>query len=246
MNEAGDLPRVRPVLELFRSNVIAFWATTYSIDLALFNEFLLGRLGEPPLNIAILADQQRLAETLERISPKMAGQIALVNRRWLLRGVQLGAGRFHPKSYLAVTPSKATLFVGSGNLSTSGLDEGREVFTEFVSGTDIGDAAIGAWRVWMRRLVEQLDDTRLAERFADLEEKLPGITGPRVVSEPLLLNNLVEAIAKQLVERVRTQVTGPVDELLVAAPFFDKRALALRHLVERLAPQRISVYTTTM
>ena len=48
----------------------------------------------------------------------------MVNRRWLLRGAQLGAGRFHPKSYFAVTPTKATLLVGSGNLSTSGLDEG--------------------------------------------------------------------------------------------------------------------------
>ena len=95
-SSGSALPQVRPVVELFRSNVIAFWATTYSIDLALFNEFLLGRLGDPPLNIAILADQRRLAANLQRISPEMAGQVAFINRRWLLRGAQFGAGAFTP------------------------------------------------------------------------------------------------------------------------------------------------------
>ena len=43
---------VQPVAELFISTATALWATTYSIDLALFNEFLLARLGDPPLNVA--------------------------------------------------------------------------------------------------------------------------------------------------------------------------------------------------
>ncbi len=244
-DDGPGIPRVRPVLELFRPNVIAFWATTYNIDLALFNEFLLGRLGDPPINVAILADSQRLAATLERIPPEKASQVAMVNRRWLLRGAPLGGGRFHPKSYLAVTPTKATLLVGSGNLSTSGLDEGREVFTEFVSGTEAGDDAIAAWRSWMRRLVERIDDTRLAERFADLEPKIPGGTEPRVARDRSLLDNLDRPIAGQLVEAISAPIVGHIDELLVAAPFFDKQALALGHLIGRLNPRKISVYTTS-
>jgi hypothetical protein len=240
-----DIPRIRPVLELFRSNAIAFWAATYSIDLALFNEFLLGRLGDPPLNVAILADPQRLAATLERIPPEKADQVAAINSRWLLRSGQIGAGRFHPKSYLAVTPTKVTLLVGSGNLLASGLDDGREVFTEFVSGTPVGDDAIAVWRSWTRRLVERIADTRLAERFADLEKKLPGVSGPRLIGEPALLHNLDEPLADQFTAVIAAGGATPVDELLVMAPFFDRKALALGGLIERLAPSSISLYTTS-
>jgi len=80
---------------------------------------------------------------------------------------------FHPKTYLAVTPNRATLLVGSGNLSTSGLDDGYEVFTTFRSGLPVGDAAIAAWTAWMRRLVELAGDLALAKRFRDLETRIP-------------------------------------------------------------------------
>src|SRR5664279_5361832 len=193
--DASDTPRIQPVTELFRSNVIAFWATTYNIDLALFNEFLLGRLGEPPLNITILADGERVAATLARIPAEKIDQVALINSRWLLRSGPSGNGRFHPKSYLVVTSTKATLLVGSGNLSTSGLDEGREVFTAFVSGTPDGDEAIDTWRTWMRRLVQRVDETRLAERFADLEAKLPKPVAPRVTGTVRVLHNLDQNLA---------------------------------------------------
>lgn len=155
------------------------------------------------------------------------------------------SGRFHPKSYLAVTPTTATLLVGSGNLSTSGLDEGREVFTEFVSGTSVGDAALDLWLSWMRRLVEHIDDMRLAERFADLEAKLPVAAGPRVVGERSLLHNLDTPLLAQLVDVIVGHDAVPVDELWVTAPFFDKEAIALSRLIASLVPKRFSLFTTS-
>ncbi len=74
---------VQPVAELFTGAATALWATTYNIDLALFNEFLLPRLGEPPLNVAVLADHRRLAVSLARIPPERADTLVAVNRRWL-------------------------------------------------------------------------------------------------------------------------------------------------------------------
>lgn len=246
MTEVAPLaPRIRPVLEVFKPNATAFWATTYNVDLELFNEFLLGRLGDPPLNIAILVDPERLASALERIPAEKVSQVAAVNSRWLLRDCRYGSGRFHPKSYLAVTSTRATLLVGSGNLSTSGLDEGREVFTEFVSGTDEGNAAIRVWQSWMRRLVQQIGDTQLAGRFADLEAKLSAAAEPMDVGDAVLLHNLDSPLADQLTASITSQAVGPVDELLVAAPFFDRTGVALGRLIEGLKPRSICVYTTT-
>jgi hypothetical protein len=62
----------------------------------------------------------------------------------------------------------------------------------------------------------------------------------------VLIHNLDERLADQLVAAVTAQVARPVDELLVAAPYFDQNALALGRLIGRLAPKSISVYTTSM
>jgi hypothetical protein len=233
---------IQPVAELFTGAASALWATTYNMDLALFNEFLLGRLGDPPLNIAVLADHRRIAASLERIPAERADTLAAVNRRWLLRCVRI-SGAFHPKSYLAVTGNRATLLVGSGNLSTGGLDDGREVFTTFRSATPVGDAAITAWRSWMRRLVGYVDDTTLAERFQDLESRipLPPAIAPAVPSP--LLHNLDTPIADQLAAAI-TEAGAQVEELWLAAPFYDADAAAAGALLDVLKPHRVRLFVT--
>ncbi len=243
-DEVGAAPIIRPISELFRTDVVALWATTFNIELALFNEYLLRRLGDPPLNAVVLADRDRLDATLEAVPPERLDVVGAVNRRWLLRGVRLGTGRFHPKSYLAVTPRSAKLLVGSGNLSTNGIDSGREVFTAFASGTPQGDAAIRTWRSWMRRLVGAVDDTLLAERFADLEERLAKPTGPSPVAPAPLWHNLDAPVADQLCDAVLDEAVN-VDELIVTAPFYDEAGDALGGLVDRLAPAWLRVYTAS-
>jgi hypothetical protein len=233
---------IQPVAELFLSTATALWATTYNIDLALFSEFLLTRLGEPPLNIAVLADHRRLAASLQRIPAERVDTLATVNHRWLLRGVQ-ARGAFHPKSYLAVTGSRATLLVGSGNLSAGGLDEGREVFTIFRSGTVIGDAAIGAWRSWTRRLVGLVGDTILAERFRDLEGRIPSPPALTAVAPSPLLHNLDIPIADQLAAAI-TEAGAQVDELWLSAPFYDADAAAVGVLLDKLTPRRVRLFVT--
>jgi len=92
--------------------------------------------------------------------------------------------------------------VGSGNLSSNGIDLGREVFTAFSSGTSTGDAAIAIWRDWMRQIVYRIGDTLLAGRFADLESRLPSTPPLAPVVDPPLLNNLEHPLLAQFVERV--------------------------------------------
>ena len=235
---------LQPVAELFTASVSVLWATTYDVDLALFNEFLLARLGDPPLNVVVLADHRRLAASLDRIPIERVDTLANVNRRWLLRGVRPGGQAFHAKSYLAIGSSRATLLVGSGNLSLSGLDEGREVFTAFRSGTPIGDVAIATWRSWMLRLVETLADVILAERFKDLERQLPSPPPVALAISSPLLHNLDVPIGDQLIATVAADAGGRVDELLLTAPFFDANGDAVGQLVGDLQPRQVRVFVT--
>ncbi len=235
---------IRPIVELFRGDCVALWATTYNVELSLFNEYLLRRLGDAPLNAVVLADRRRVDESLAAIPAERLDTLGPVNRRWLLRGLQVGTGRFHPKSYLSVRPRSATLMVGSGNLSTSGIDAGREVFTSFTSGIPIGEAALATWRSWMRRLVGASGDTLLAERFADLEQRLPKLEGLTAVADSPLWHNLDQPLGEHFCDAV-TAASGYVDELIATAPFFDEEGEALGALVDRLRPKLVRLYTTS-
>lgn len=235
---------IRPIAKLFRGDCVALWATTYNVQLSLFNEYLLRRLGDAPLNAVVLADRRRVDETLALIPPERLDTLGPVNRRWLLRGMQVGNGRFHPKSYLSVRARSATLMVGSGNLSSDGIDAGREVFTAFRSGEPAGDAAIATWRSWMRRLVGAAGDTLLAERFADLEQRLPKPEGLAAVVDSPLWHNLDEPLGPGFCAAVAV-ATDHVYELVATAPFFDEQGEALLSVVGALHPNVVRLYTTS-
>lgn len=241
MSSAGPSTQiVQPIAEAF-THCTAFWATTFNLDLGLFNEYLLRRLGEPPLNAVVLADRERLDSTLNAIPPERVDSLEPVNRRWLLRGARLGTGRFHSKSYLTVTQRSAKLLVGSGNLSSDGLDAGREVFTVFSGGTPAGDAALRTWVSWMRRLVRAVDDTLLAARFVDLEARLAKTArGPTTVVDSPLWHNLDRPLAEQLCDAFDSP--DGIEELIVTAPFYDETGEALHRLMERLRPKRLTLY----
>lgn len=242
--EPSSQETLKPIQELFSGGVTAFWATTYSVDLHLFNEYLLPRFGDPPLNVVVLVDHQRLTTVLQRIPLEQADTLAAVNRKWLLRGIAPGGGVFHPKTYLSVHGARSVLFVGSGNLSTDGLSDGREVFTVFQSGTPAGDVTIRAWHAWMKRLVEFANDTTLADHFRDLESRLAVADWAVSTSAACpLLHNLDRPIADQLFDRVQPQQVG-VDELLLSAPFFDADAAAAARLLELFNPRQLTVFVT--
>src|ERR1044072_9190970 len=121
---------MKPV-ELFSRDVHTCWATTYQFDLKLFDQFLLRRLGNAPLNAAVLCDENRVSDALVSLADVDFHVAPSPTRRYLLRGVRLpSGGRFHPKTYLFASARKTILLVGSGNLTRSGLDRGREAFAQ--------------------------------------------------------------------------------------------------------------------
>lgn len=221
------------VVELFRPAVRACWVTTYNLDLGLFDGFLFNRLGDPPLNVTVLADGHHHDETLAALTIDEPWRIDRVNRRWLLRPVHHNP-TFHPKTLLFAEESKTTLLVGSGNLSYSGLDAGREVFTTFTSETSEGRAAISGWHAWMRELLDRLDDPLLRRRFSDLHTHLPTLPSPGGG----FVHNLHDALLGQFVDAAPT----PVQTLLLTAPFFDTDLQAVGELLRVLQPEQVELF----
>lgn len=213
-----------------------FWGTTYSFELEFFDEYLLRRLGDPPLNATILVDFATLARTWDAIQPGEEWRVQRVNRIYLVRPAGRPQGRFHPKTYFFANPKEGVLLVGSGNLSLAGLEEGKEVFSRFDSSNEEGLAAILAWRDWMNEIVEEAADELLGQRWFRLRQTTREWLRGRPLASSFVTNR-----ETSFLEQVLPDDT-PVGELHITAPFFDRDVAALESLITRLKPERIFVY----
>lgn len=221
---------MKPV-ELFSRDVHTFWATTFQLDLKLFDQFLLRRLGNEPLNAVVLCDEDELSETLGELTEVDRHVAANANRRYLLRGMRVpSGGRFHPKTYFFASRRRSVLLVGSGNLMRSGLDRGAETFALFDASIENDQPVIRAWASWVGELVDARGDAALRSRYEHLRATVPSLVGS--TDQAVFFTNGTRAFVDVL-DSVRPTV---VTELHVSAPFFDERAEALRGLIERVKP----------
>ena len=220
----------------FNGRWSSFFATTYSIELEFFDEYLFRRLGEPPLNATVLTD----AGTHARLwisGDDQTRRLRRANRDYLLRPVLFGTGAFHPKTYLFGNASEGVLLVGSGNLTMSGVERGREVFSAFRSTKPDDVGSIRGWRQWMDGIVERLADEEVRFRWLRLRREcgdwLEGDTaGSRFIGTG----------ERSILDQFADGVDGQVDELHAIAPFYDRDALALKALLDRFRPARLHLY----
>lgn len=182
----------------------AFWATTYTFEPGLFDEFFFRRIGEPPLNANILVDASRI-EALWADWQTEPWRLGRINRDYLVRSVRLPAGAFHPKTYLLAGKTSGNLLVGSGNLTINGMLEGKEVFSEFSSTTEEGASAIAAWAEWMSQLITQHGDDALRERWVRFINSAPWL--PKDTTGSPFIHNL----QRSLIEQFSDAAPRPVD-----------------------------------
>jgi hypothetical protein len=224
------------ITPFFQGRWQVFWATTYTFDPRVFDEFWLPRLGDLPLNVTILVDFDRLARIWSEVSADERWRLRRVNRDYLVRGVRVTDGAFHPKTYFFANSHEGVLLVGSGNLGLDGLEDGHEMFCRFHSKDAQGLNAIQGWAAWMDRLVKRVDDYLVTARWLDVRSRAGWLSGP---AEPSLF---VSNWDRPLLNQVADAFTAPVDELHVLAPFFDAKAQALHRLIALAQPRHVHVY----
>lgn len=223
--------------QLIARNVRGFWATSYSFGLKLFDQYLLRKLSQSTLNAVVLADHDKVAEVWEHLPANERYLARRVGSRYLLRGIRVpGGGAFHPKTYLLVRASDATLIVGSGNLTRDGIDGGREVFTSFSTDREADMPSLRAWAAWMSRVVQDYDDALLRERWTALRDACPWMLG-NTEGTAFLVND-----ERRLIEQLTDRLPITVSELHVTAPFFDRDAQALADLITATDPELVTLY----
>jgi hypothetical protein len=119
---------------------------THNIDFLFLQSVVfstLKRCGYPTLTV--FADAQCAAETFSSQAPLLDG----LGVRYRVVPVAMPLGfRFHPKAVLLSGTAKATLFVGSGNLTFGGWRDNAEMWVRFDSDTD-GTGAFVAFQHYL-------------------------------------------------------------------------------------------------
>ena len=200
---------------------------SFTASLEFFERFALGAARATQARVSVIADATSVSADPAVV--RGAGRTYLD-----ARAVCPANTAFHPKLLVIAGPEHATLAIGSGNLTLPGWHHNAELWAVLNADRQRGSAAIRQATAFLRQLgpagirlshgaAPALE--RVAERLDALAADEPG---PRVVS------SVFGPIIDQLPE-------GPVDELLLYAPFFDPDAEAVDRLVQRLQPSQLTV-----
>jgi len=208
---------------------------SYGLDLPFYERAIAGQLPDGCRNRVLLGDERTYLAACDHYAE--SGLLRHANGRYVAKPI-LRSARSHAKVILLMALDAGRLLVGSGNLFLQGFGAGGELFTQYECADS--DPSCLAEFAAVRALVERLRDggslTRTAAWHVDQHARGVPLALPLgrrwrlarpAQPRPLFSHQLTEAIGEE-----------PVEELWMAAPFFDERAAALTSLIGRLRPAR--------
>lgn len=211
---------------------------THNIDFVFLQTIVLPALkhcGRPKLTV--FADAQCAANSYADQAPVLN----TLGTRYRVIPVAMEPGFcFHPKALLLAGPDKATLLVGSGNLTYGGWRKNAEVWVGFDSEEDT-TAPFTAFRNY---LLEILARVPLAGPIMDeIEETFDGLNHPwaQNMDPPSALLGRVGNGTSLLEQIIQMSGEGPVEKFIVCSPYFDTNGIALTNFINRLNPVKADV-----
>lgn len=154
-----------------------------------------------------------------------------------LLGLASHRAAFHPKLVLLIAADKVLAVIGSGNLTAGGWQYNSELWS--VLRAEEGKASQSLFDLveWLEELPQVVrmatPHAEAVQRVADrLRTTLSSFVA--VADGSKLVTNLSRSVLSQL-------PAGPVDELILTAPFIDQRATAVRALVEHFPSPKLTI-----
>jgi len=195
---------------------------TYTAALDFFERFALSDARALGALVTVVSDAKMV--NADPVVVRRAGNHYLDARALCPRGA------FHPKLVVIVGDGEARVAIGSGNLTMAGWHGNAELWTILRADHDGGPTTLRDVSAFLRELPSseialsagaEHALARTADRLDELPADEPG---------PRLLHSLRTPIAHQLPDE------GPVDELVVYAPFHDATLAGTTELLDRLQP----------
>jgi hypothetical protein len=199
---------------------------SFNHDLAFFERAILGPAQLTGARVTIVADAAMAHHDVYAV--RRAGTA-------YLPGLARCRGSFHPKLLVLASEGRATVGVGSGNLSMAGWQGNDELWSWHHATAGEGSAVVAQAGGWLRALAASASvavGRQAAEALRRVGALLAGLNGDDGSCR------LVETLTAPVLDQLPV---GPVDELNVYAPFYDPNAAALSALVDRLRPAKVRV-----
>ncbi|WP_328923155.1 hypothetical protein [Streptomyces griseoaurantiacus] len=202
---------------------------SFTADFGFFEEIALGVTQATGARVTVVGDV-----AMARNDPR---SVRRAGRSYLAGLAYAGGPAFHPKLMVLAGPDRATIALGSGNTTLAGWQANAELWTVLRVRGDQSPAAVADLSAWLRGLPEKVRFSagvpQALQRVATLLDRLHR-DRTSVDRDVRAVHSLHSPVIDQLPE-------GPVDELAVSAPFHDPHARALRRVVERFRPSRLTV-----
>lgn len=237
MSEAVSLLEV-----IKRGGYEASLITTFNATLPFYEEVLLRKLVSAGCrHNVVLMDRQQCAVAWgsQATRPRLAGHAYTL----LPIGVN---GAFHPKICLLLGPKKASILIGSHNLTLSGLGFNREITNWIeVGGVKDGEGAAILRSVWqMLRDWINLEHGKVPTPILESALAIDRFIAPLIaragrMTTPAVLGQW--AGAPSLIEQVAAHITAPVRRVAVLGAFFDRELLLIRELKARWPEAQVVV-----
>ncbi len=216
---------------------------TYNFYPPFFESVLLPKLEAVGCRyVAVLVDARQLSGTLqdESARPRHAG------RDYVLVPIHMPGGRaaFHPKIALMGGYKDGRLFIGSHNLTVSGLTANREVSNLIeIDPGDRRSAGLQAARVVWDGLAPwwQRTPQRARAYLEEMSHALPWLHGPGEVAEDQFTVLVSRPNGGSLWSSVRQRLSGRVRRALIVGAFFDEALEFVRTLAQDLRPRQTIV-----
>jgi hypothetical protein len=211
---------------------------TYGADLAFLEQDLWRKLGRAR-NRILLADDLQLAAALHDAAD--AGTpLRQLNVNYVAAPIT-NPNAAHAKLILLTGPDAGLLLVGSGNLGMNGYASQGELFCQYRYQDDDPShlAAFHTTRELLDELAarDYLNPTasrHLTKVWADTTWLYAAAPDPQRPVRHNLDMTLLDQLAAETADTA-------VDEVIVHAPFYDRRCQALRRLLNALSPHRVTV-----
>lgn len=233
-------PRADVVIpELLQGQWTTALICTYGADLTFFETRLLGQLAQIPLRI-VLADDGQLSETLAE-SARTGQRRRLANKAYVAAPVRHPRAA-HGKLIALLGPSSGLLVVGSGNLGYEGYAAPGELWHVYAYSDERSEhlQEFASARAHIDGLAQRgVLDPPVVELLQTAWGQSPWI--PPAPDSPSALRSSLD---DPVIDQLRAEVDGPVDELIAHAPFHDADCAALRALIEQFQPKRTRLLLT--
>jgi len=203
---------------------------TFNADLGYFERTVLGVTQATGARVTVVADAR-----LSNPDPRAARNAGTRYVHGL--AVPRSGAAFHPKVTVIAGPERAVVAIGSGNLSTGGWHLNEETWTIATADREQCPVIVTQLAEWLRAVHHVCTITphgrQGIQRTAALLENLAS-AATAVDTGHQLVHNLRSCLLDQLPD-------GRIGQLLVYAPFHDEKAEAIRGLIKRLRPGRVTL-----